>query len=587
MMTLRARLMLLVASAAVAPLIAYGLVSMWLLRSGTEQSAISEAQVVAGRAAEQIERYVRHNLDLLDALGADLQHTGLQAWQQERILRNYVLAFPAFDELTLFNADGTAIVSSRLTEPDITLGSVPEHGGAPLVAPIEVDDDLLPKTVVTSRVDGAGTPPVFLAGALRLEELWRLVDRIRVGERGFALLIDRSGRLIAHGDPDAKSRVARGESLLAHPLMRGAGENADGTAPARWARYTQGEEELLGVARHIPLLGWDVVLEQPTSQAFALAERLERYLAGTIALALLATVAIASLWGRSFLRRIGELMRGTRALAEGRLQERVAVTGRDELASLGAAFNRMADRVVDLQAEAVKQERQATFGRIAAGLVHDIAHPIQNIGNNCKLILKMHDDEEYRETFRRMVDRELSAIRRLLDDLRNLGRPIPLEPFPIDVNRSLSDAAERMRLMAEQAGITLEVALSDEALFVEADVFALGRVYRNLVLNAVQATAPGGVVRLSSRAVNDRVLVEVRDTGCGIAPDRLAHVFDDYLTTKRRGLGLGLAISRKIVEQLGGAIGVESRVGQGTTFTLDFPVLRMQAVERGSVKASA
>ena len=124
---------------------------------------------------------------------------------------------------------------------------------------------------------------------------------------------------------------------------------------------------------------------------------------------------------------------------------------------------------------------------------------------------------------------------------------------------------------AETAGITLRSELSDDALFIEGDVFALGRVYRNLILNAIQATAPGGLVVAATEASSDRVQVRIYDTGCGISPDRLSAVFEDFVTTKRRGLGLGLAISKKIVEQLGGTISVASEVGKGTTFVLDFP----------------
>ena len=93
-----------------------------------------------------------------------------------------------------------------------------------------------------------------------------------------------------------------------------------------------------------------------------------------------------------------------------------------------------------------------------------------------------------------------------------------------------------------------------------------GRVYRNLILNAIQATAPGGMIVVASEAVGDRVNVRIQDSGCGIPADRLSAIFEDFVTTKRRGLGLGLAISRKIVEQLGGQITVTSEVGKGTTF---------------------
>jgi two-component system, NtrC family, sensor histidine kinase HydH len=218
-----------------------------------------------------------------------------------------------------------------------------------------------------------------------------------------------------------------------------------------------------------------------------------------------------------------------------------------------------------------KQERQAMFGRIAAGLVHDLSHPIQNIGNSCKLIVKMFDDHEYRETFKRTVEREMVMIKRVLDDLRNIARPIPLERFPVEVNHSVTEVVESMQQHAETAGVSLRAELSPEPVYIEGDVFALGRVYRNLILNAIQATAPGGRIVVESEASGDRVNIRIQDTGCGIPPDRLAAIFEDFVTTKRRGLGLGLAISRKIVEQLGGQIAVTSEVGKGTTFVLDFP----------------
>jgi signal transduction histidine kinase len=582
MKSIRARLVVLVVSAAIAPLLVYGLVSIGLLRSGTRQSVTAGALAVAERSAEQIDRYLRHDLDLLKALSADLHNTSLEPWQQERILRNYVLTFPEFRELTLFDPQGKPQVSSRLSEPRLTLTKTPPQGGTPLVEPITVDDDLLPTTSVTIRIDQAGAVTGYLVGELRLEELWRLVDHIRIGSQGFALIVDDKGRLLAHGNPDEKPAVARGEHLATHPLVA----SAHNKTPPESAEYdAPGGQRMLAVMKPVPILNWHVVIEQPTAEAFALARRVETVLVLMISGALVFTIAIALFWGRSFLRPIGDLLRGTRALSDGRLQERVQIAGEDEFSTLGVAFNQMADRLVALQAEAVKQERQATFGRIAAGLVHDLAHPIQNIGNNCKLILKMYDDPEYRVTFRRMVDREFAAIKRLLEDLRNLGRPIPLERFPVDVNRSLTEAAERMALLAEQSGVSLIVALGDDPITIEGDLFALGRVYRNLLLNGVQATAPGGSITIASTSASGMVQIRVTDTGCGIAPERLGAIFDDYTTTKRRGLGLGLAISKKIVEQLHGTIEVESEVGRGTTFTLSFPALAAMTVPEVAAQA--
>jgi len=255
------------------------------------------------------------------------------------------------------------------------------------------------------------------------------------------------------------------------------------------------------------------------------------------------------------------------------------VHGKDEIRQLGDAFNSMADRLVQLQDDVRKQERQAMFGKIAAGLVHDLSHPIQTIVTNSKLIIRMFDDAEYRETFKRMIERESLVIKRVLEDLRNIAQPIPLEHFPVDIDRSVADVVESLQQPAETAGVTLRAELGSGGALVQGDIFALGRVYRNLLINAIQATAPGGLVAIATEATADRVQIRVYDTGCGIAPDRIAQIFDDFVTTKRRGLGLGLAISKKIVEQLGGQISVASEVGKGTTFVLDFPRTKARGLQ--------
>jgi signal transduction histidine kinase len=302
-----------------------------------------------------------------------------------------------------------------------------------------------------------------------------------------------------------------------------------------------------------------------------------------IVFALMVMLAAGYLSGRRFINPILTLTRGTRALAEGKMDERVSIESQDELGQLGVAFNNMADRLVELQEDVRKKERQAMFGRISIGLVHDLSHPIQNIGNSCKLIVKMWDDLEYRENFKRTVDRELAQIKRVLDDLRNVARPIPLDRFPIDVNKAIRELVEAMQGTAESAGLEIETEMVLGPLFVEGDLFAMNRVYRNLIMNALQATPPRGRIVVRTMRQDERAVIEVADTGYGIPPERLDTIFDDFVTTKRRGLGLGLAISKKIVEQLGGTIAVTSQVGVGSTFTLRFPLTKARPSQLAAV----
>ena len=339
-----------------------------------------------------------------------------------------------------------------------------------------------------------------------------------------------------------------------------------------WREYKDEQgRPALGVAAAIPQLGWTVVVEQPTGEAFATATELERQLIAAISIALLATVGVGYVFGRSFIRPIHALQRATHAVAAGALETRVPVVRADELGDLAASFNTMADRLSALQEDIKKKERQAMFGRMAAGLVHDLSHPIQNIGNSSRLLLRDDLDQESRELFRKTVERELEALRRFIDDLRNVVKPKPVERFAMDINTTVAEVVDSMRGEGDRHRLAIEARYAATPLTIEGDRFALGRVFRNLIVNAIQATEPGGRVAITTARTGDRVEVTVADTGSGIPQEQLPTIFEEFVTTKRRGLGLGLSISKRIVEQLDGTISVESEVGRGTSFTLRFP----------------
>jgi len=316
-----------------------------------------------------------------------------------------------------------------------------------------------------------------------------------------------------------------------------------------------------------------VIVEQPTSEAFASATQLQNQLTVAISLALFVMVAVGYGFGRSFITPILELKRATRDVAsEGRLDTRVNIRRSDEFGDLGESFNVMADRLVELQEDVKRQERQAMFGRMAAGLVHDLSHPIQNIGNSMRLLLRDDVDVESRDLFRRTMERELATLKRFMDDLRNIVKPKPIERFAMEINGSIGEMVESMRSEADRNGIVLDTQFAPEPRTIEGDRFAVGRVYRNLITNAIQATQPGGTITINTALTGDRVEIRIADTGSGIPPERLGAIFDEFVTTKRRGLGLGLAITKRIVEQLDGTIEVQSEVGRGTAFTMRFPV---------------
>jgi signal transduction histidine kinase len=565
------RFALLLGVAAVLPLVAYGIVSILSLQRGTRESVVNGNQNVAVRAAEEIRRYVVSNAELLKALAADLQDTGLDQRQQDQILKNYVLQFREFREISLFDERGAMLASSRVGKPRVV---IPKDAGLTIngvsMSPIRVDEDLLPTSVFSIRLTRLNQPAGWLAGEFSLEEMWRMVDQIRIGDHGFALVVAPGGELVAHGDPNKKALVAQMRNMNGHQLFAAARTRGD-LIPVSQEYTDEDGGRQLGVAARIAQLGWTVIVEQPTREAYASATVLQRQLGVAISVALLVMIAVGYRFGRSFINPILTLQRGTHDIAAGQLDTRVSIRRDDELGDLGTAFNTMADRLVKLQEEVKRQERQAMFGRVAAGLVHDLAHPIQNIGNSTRLLMRDDLDTESRDQFRRTIERELQTLKRFMDDLRHVVKPKPIERFAMDINGSVAEIAESMRAEGDRNGVTVDAQYGPGPLVIEGDRFALGRVFRNLITNAIQATQPGGRVTIATSRAGDQIQINVTDTGSGIPPDRLPAIFDDFVTTKRRGLGLGLAISKRIVEQLDGTIDVQSEVGQGTAFTLRFP----------------
>ena len=243
----------------------------------------------------------------------------------------------------------------------------------------------------------------------------------------------------------------------------------------------------------------------------------------------------------------------------------------DEIGQLGDAST-TGDRLVELKKKCEEKRQQSL--EACGGLVQD-RHTDSDIGKQLQADVKECDDMEYRQRSAE-VERELAQVKRELVDLRNIARPPTRDRFRSTSTRRWG-IAESMQSTAESRLTTIRATV--RTLYIEAELLRETR-YRNLVINAF-GHAPGarGVGRCGKR----EAVIEVADTGCGIPSERLATIFEDFATTKRRGLGLGLAISKKTVEQLGGTIEVTSEIGLGTTFTLRFPLTKSRPSQLAAV----
>jgi two-component system sensor histidine kinase BaeS len=287
------------------------------------------------------------------------------------------------------------------------------------------------------------------------------------------------------------------------------------------------------------------------------------------ALVALAAVAGTLLVHRRLLRPVNALMTAARSLSAGDLSNRVPVTGRDEIAELATAFNHMAD---SLQ-QAEDQRRQ---------MVADTAHELRNPLANIRGYLEGLSDgvlAPHQGLFASLHEEAL-LLTRVTDDLHLLALAdagnLRYRKAQLDLGELLEACRIAHQAAAKSARVELTVAAVTE-LTIDADSDRLRQAIGNLISNAVRATPAGGGITLQARADGEFALVEVADTGYGIAPEDQARIFDRFWradparSRTTGGSGLGLAITREIVIAHGGTISVVSTLDQGTTFTLRLP----------------
>jgi signal transduction histidine kinase len=278
--------------------------------------------------------------------------------------------------------------------------------------------------------------------------------------------------------------------------------------------------------------------------------------------------------------RIRALCLAAEAVAAGHLGTRVAVTGRDEVAELGAAFNAMSGQLADA---AQKQHELETLRRdLIAWAGHDLRTPLASIRAIVEALADdVVEDPVERERYLRTAQRDIRSLSGLIDDLFELAEldagGLKLERWPSSLSDLVSDTLESFSTLARQQQVTLRGSAEPGVDPVQMDSGKVGRVLANLVGNALRYTPAGGTVELRAWLADGEARVSVCDTGIGIDPDDLPRVFERFYRGERSrsrasgGSGLGLAIAKGIIEAHGGHIWAESAPGQGAVFTFALP----------------
>lgn len=282
-------------------------------------------------------------------------------------------------------------------------------------------------------------------------------------------------------------------------------------------------------------------------------------------------------WTIRALRRaaapIGDLMEAAGRVEEGDYSVRVAERGPREMRDLARAFNAMASQL---------QRDEEQRRNLLADVTHELRTPLTVMQGGLEALLDgvyPRDDEHLAP----ILD-ETRVLSRLIDDLRTLALAesgaLKLHREPTDLAILIEETLASFRAQADAAGVALDAILPDDLPILDADPVRVREVITNLISNALRHTPEGGKVEASASANGNRAAIVIRDTGSGISPEDLPHVFDRfYKSEKSRGTGLGLAIAKNLVTAHGGEITAESQMGGGATFRFTLPVSSDSAID--------
>ncbi len=432
---------------------------------------------------------------------------------------------------------------------------------------------------------------------LDLRVIQDLVRQTRLGTSGYVYAIDANGVPIAH--PNSAAFTHRS---LAFPQVTRALASQTGSTVGRNLRG----EKVLSTWATVGPVGWKVFVEQPESAAFAPVRGKIWRTALLLAMFLAAGIGLTVLLARRLVRPVKQMRTAAARIGAGAYDERIELRRRDELGGLADELNGMAaslqasvqsleqkveERTRELQqalAELSQKGRQLEIAskhksEFLANMSHELRTPLNAIIGFSQVLRQRlfgpinEKQEEYLDDILSSGNDLLSLINDVLDLSKVEAGQVELEVATFSLREALERGVVMVREPAVNKGVRLSLALAPDVDLVDGDERRLRQVVYNLLSNAVKFTPGGGCIDVASSRVNGEVQVSVTDTGPGIAPEDHERIFEEFQQTdvgvdQREGTGLGLALSKRLVELHGGRIWVESEPGHGSRFVFTLPV---------------
>ncbi len=287
------------------------------------------------------------------------------------------------------------------------------------------------------------------------------------------------------------------------------------------------------------------------------------------------TLLFARAMGRMIISPVKKLLTGTREVSLGNLDISIEHESRDEMKTLIDGFNTMTRNLKRHQQEIAELSKKAAWAEMAQKIAHEIKNPLTPIQLSAEHLLRVYEDRQ--EDFERAIKESVSYIisevenlRKIAQEFLELSKATSLKKESFDLKEVVSEVISPYKKMLSER-IKLREVYEGKAFPLLADKGRIKIAFRNIFINAIEAIRGKGIVEIRLAADREGLILQVRDSGQGMEKEVLDKIFDPYFSTKDVGTGLGLPIAKKIIEDHGGSIRVESQIGRGTAITIRLP----------------
>lgn len=599
---LRFRVALVILSVTLLPLGFVSLFSIWTAEQIITRIVTNQLDNMAAEKQDLLERWIAERKADVGVVAGSSIVRGMEAVKIESQVRLVQQQYGTYQRFVVVGPDGQTVFDTQSDSPRSHRREAwHQHLETEPIYMSEVrrdpDGEGSVFQIAQRVLSATGKRQGAVCATVSTQAILARVLTVSLGETGECYLVDQSGTFMAHQEPARilRENISQSESF-AHVF------GGSGPRPI----YTDYRGiAVLGASRAVTGTPWYVVVEQDRDEAFAGSYQMTRMVGIAAALTLAVAIALSWLLASYVASPICTLSEAAYALSRGDFQSamQAQTTRHDEIGALYTAFHHMAGQLGNRQEQlqtrigvteaelqkaadklqstleaAARSEHLAALGRLAAGVAHEIRTPLTSL----KLFLQSVQEEinvtaEHAEDYRIAMQqvRRIEGTINLFLDFARPGRPVLAD---VDFERLLDDALVVVQPRANQQEVEIRRSIAPRLPEVEGDLRQLCEAIVNLLLNALEAMPGKGRLSIAVYSAVDEsnserlgVQIDVADTGPGIEPSDVGRLFEPFFTTKASGSGLGLAIVRGTVERHGGKIQVQTRLGDGTTFSIFLP----------------